>query len=672
MVSRNYRPSMEKSSIDLNRKISSTSVSETQPEHSVEGLENVVLHNEDESRHKCKVKWSKEATILLISGWLNTSKDAIVGNDQTSTHFWARIAEYYNTNQKGEQARTGRQCKDHWNKMNQKVARFNGCYKRVQQAHHNGWSDEQILENAHQLYKSKNNNSNFLLVDCWRLLKDEPKWNTMYQPKGGKRTKVSDTGAFTSSSNADISDDEKASALEKLVAIKEKEATIKEKEAEDNRMTKYMDYLIMDTSHMTPEQKKDHENLYSPNSLNPYDKMSLEDIIIAECTDDHDDQYFKALMDGGSSTRQGRKRAHIDRGHVEGHQRLFDDYFSDEPVYTEYQFRRRFRMCRHVFLRIVQALENHSEYFHTRFDAVGRRGLSPLQKCTAAMRMLAYGAPADYVDEYVRIGETTAIECLVNFVRGVNDIFGTEYLRWPNAGDIRHLLQMGEVHGFPGQFTRGDHGRATIMLEAVASQDLWIWHAFFGVPGSNNDLNVLNQSPIFTDILQGQALRVEFTINGTQYNKGYYLADGIYPEWGTFVKNIPLPQGEKRKLFSRCQEAVRKDVERAFGVLQSRFAIVRGPARFWQRDVLKDIMYACIILHTIIVEDERDAYENLFDFNYDDGPADTLMVEVLHEPISDFPTMLQRNTEIRDRNIHHNLQADLVEHIWSKFGNHFN
>ncbi|XP_062075033.1 glutathione S-transferase T3-like [Humulus lupulus] len=211
-------------------------------------LENVVLHNEDESRHKCKVKWSKEDTILLISGWLNTSKDAIVGNDQTSTHFWARIAEYYNTNQKGEQARTGRQWKDHWNKMNQKVARFNGCYKRVQQAHHSGWSDE-------------NNNSNFLLVDCWRLLKDEPKWNTMYQPKGGKRTKVSDTGEFTSSSNADISDDEvrevrptgqkaakrkgkekkdtharfieiserKASALEKLVVIKEKEATIKEK-----------------------------------------------------------------------------------------------------------------------------------------------------------------------------------------------------------------------------------------------------------------------------------------------------------------------------------------------------------------------------------------------------------------------------------------------------------
>lgn len=65
--------------------------------------------------------------------------------------------------------------------------------------------------------------------------------------------------------------------------------------------------------------------------------------------------------------------------------------------------------------------------------------------------------------------------------------------------------------------------------------------------------------------------------NGKHYNKGYYLADGIYSEWSTFVKTIPLSQGEKIKLFSRCKGTVHKDVERAFGVLQSHFANVRGP-----------------------------------------------------------------------------------------------
>ena len=75
----------------------------------------------------------------------------------------------------------------------------------------------------------------------------------------------------------------------------------------------------------------------------------------------------------------------------------------------------------------------------------------------------------------------------------------------------------------------------------LASQDLRIWHAFFGVPGSNNDINVLNQSPLFIEALKGQAPQVQFSVNGRQYNTGYYLADGIYPEWAVFVKSIKAP-----------------------------------------------------------------------------------------------------------------------------------
>ena len=99
------------------------------------------------------------------------------------------------------------------------------------------------------------------------------------------------------------------------------------------------------------------------------------------------------------------------------------------------------------------------------------------------------------------------------------------------------------------------------MLEAAASHDLWIWHAFFGVAGSNNDINVLNRSPLFTDVIQGRAPEVHFTINGNEYNMGYYLADGIYPEWAMFVKTINLPQCAKDKLFAEHQEGARKDVD---------------------------------------------------------------------------------------------------------------
>jgi hypothetical protein len=107
-----------------------------------------------------------------------------------------------------------------------------------------------------------------------------------------------------------------------------------------------------------------------------------------------------------------------------------------------------------------------------------------------------------------------------------------------------------------------------MILEAVASEDLWIWHVFFGLPGSLNDINVLNRSPLFQSLTSGIAPQVEYMVNDNKYNMEYYLADWIYPPWATFVKAFQNPQGNKKVHFTRAQEAVRKDVERAFGVLQ--------------------------------------------------------------------------------------------------------
>lgn len=106
------------------------------------------------------------------------------------------------------------------------------------------------------------------------------------------------------------------------------------------------------------------------------------------------------------------------------------------------------------------------------------------------------------------------------------------------------------------------------ILEAVALHDLWIWYAFFGVARSNNNVNVLNQSTLFIEQLNGQEPQVKYRVNEKEYRHGYYLVDGIHPEWAAFVKSIQMAQTTKHKLFTNHQEGARKDVERAFGVLQ--------------------------------------------------------------------------------------------------------
>jgi hypothetical protein len=86
-------------------------------------------------------------------------------------------------------------------------------------------------------------------------------------------------------------------------------------------------------------------------------------------------------------------------------------------------------MNRPLFFRIVAALSDWDPFFTQRVDATGRDGHSPLQKCTAAIRMLAYGSPADQLNEVLKIAASTALECLGKFAKGVIECFGPEYLR---------------------------------------------------------------------------------------------------------------------------------------------------------------------------------------------------------------------------------------------------
>lgn len=69
----------------------------------------------------------------------------------------------------------------------------------------------------------------------------------------------------------------------------------------------------------------------------------------------------------------------------------------------------------------------------------------------------------------------------------------------------------------------GEIESMTIMFKAFASYDLWIQHDFLGVAGSNNNVNVLNQSSLFIGVLKGEAPNVNFMINGHEYSQEYYL-----------------------------------------------------------------------------------------------------------------------------------------------------
>ena len=101
-------------------------------------------------------------------------------------------------------------------------------------------------------------------------------------------------------------------------------------------------------------------------------------------------------------------------------------------------------MSRYLFVRIMNVVESYDDYFAQKRSAANALGLCCFQKVTAAFCMLTYGVPTDATDEYVRIGESIAIESIRRFVAAVVDLFEEESLRYPNEADTTRLLALGE------------------------------------------------------------------------------------------------------------------------------------------------------------------------------------------------------------------------------------
>jgi hypothetical protein len=80
---------------------------------------------------------------------------------------------------------------------------------------------------------------------------------------------------------------------------------------------------------------------------------------------------------------------------------LYSDYFADNAINTPKKFRRRFRMNKDLFIKIVQGVREYDDYFKYKKDCTRKWGFTSVQKCTAALRCIAYGAPPDTSVDYL-------------------------------------------------------------------------------------------------------------------------------------------------------------------------------------------------------------------------------------------------------------------------------
>ncbi|KAL6272141.1 hypothetical protein ACE6H2_022833 [Prunus campanulata] len=140
-----------------------------------------------------------------------------------------------------------------------------------------------------------------------------------------------------------------------------------------------------------------------------------------------------ALLDEENQSSRGSHEGrgpNVDRHRHSRGKNLMEDYFIPTSLYSDVHFRR---------------------------NCAGVLGLLPEQKFTVAIRMLAYGASADQVDEIARMGKSTALESLVRFCDAVETLYTRDYLRRPMPRDLQRLLQKAEARGFSGMIGSIDY-----------------------------------------------------------------------------------------------------------------------------------------------------------------------------------------------------------------------
>lgn len=116
-------------------------------------------------------------------------------------------------------------------------------------------------------------------------------------------------------------------------------------------------------------QQQSNKNHQSTQGINSTSSSSDEaDEVFDELVDEVVDNFIDTVIDG--QTNKPKRRAYIERDRELGHIRLCNDYFSNNPTYTQDMFRRRFRMNEPLFLRIVETDTLQLIYLSLRQDSL--------------------------------------------------------------------------------------------------------------------------------------------------------------------------------------------------------------------------------------------------------------------------------------------------------------
>ena len=343
-----------------------------------------------------------------------------------------------------------------------------------------------------------------------------------------------------------------------------------------------------------------------------------------------------SLADDNNKRKRDHRSLPRERKRVFRHQQVREilqyDYLGPKPLFNGREFDNVFRVSRSRFQCLLEDFGNSNTPFYSGSKDCFSNDVPSLEaKLLLPLKCMAFGVPPHAFMDYFSMSKTQAKDCWNNFHKICIKLHQEEYLRGPTKSDLKGTLDLHKAKhrgvdgmfggldcmhthwdkcpvGWQGAFKNGSKKKPSIVLEASCDHNLWFWHASCGCAGTLNDINILNLSPLTEMFLDGSMEDLEkevtpFVIEGEHFNKVFLLVDGIYPSFSRFVKGFKEPIGDFQKALTSWQESARKDIERAFGVLQSKFQCLARPIVLRKLETIENMVTCALILHNMCVAD---------------------------------------------------------------------
>ncbi|XP_042876219.1 putative nuclease HARBI1 [Penaeus japonicus] len=284
-------------------------------------------------------------------------------------------------------------------------------------------------------------------------------------------------------------------------------------------------------------------------------------------------------------------------------QHIVPNRMNPYQVYSEAEFAAKYRLSKECSLQVLEFIQDHLPVVEN------SRGhpIPPHLQLLLTLRYLATGNFQMTLGDGIGVSQPTVSRCTANISKIIAQL-APRHIKFPEPqAEDAVIRQFAEIAGMPGvigcidgthipirspggdnaELYRCQKGYFSLNVMGVCDANLKFTNVVVNWAGSAHDARIFNES-----LLCERLKTVSY--------KGYLLGDSAYPCRSYILTPILNPKPGKQSNYNSAHVRTRNLIERAFGILKRRWAVLSKPVRT-KLETTKDIIMACAVLHNIAV-----------------------------------------------------------------------